>query len=148
LACVNLSVMEVFVLGYHLDEPGRLWGCINVSEEELLKHYSNRRKVLAHYPEIGLGERTYSTAGYDLLCLQADDLVLLRQLLSDQAVFSASAKLNLRLMRQRATIYSRYHNPALARLMRNGKAMMPVGACLQNNSEPSGKYAGEGLLDP
>jgi hypothetical protein len=50
-------------------------------------------------------------------CLNADDLESLRQLLTDEAVLSASAALNLKLMQRRPTIYSQFHNPALARLM-------------------------------
>jgi hypothetical protein len=121
-ACVSLSVMEVFVLGYYIDEPARIWGLLNISEQELLKRYSADRKFRARHPEIRLEKSNYRSAGHDQLCLIADDLGPLRLLLSDEAVLRASAVLNLRLMRQRATIYSRYHNPALARLIVNGQS--------------------------
>jgi hypothetical protein len=110
-------MMEVFVLGYHIDEPGRIWGFINISQEELRKHYSSKSKLQECYPEIHVENGNYRCGGHDQVRLAADDLEPLRELLSDQAVLDASATLNLRLMRQRATIYSRYHNPALARLI-------------------------------
>lgn len=114
--------MEVFVLGYHLDERGRIWGFINMSKKELLKRYTSDAELLARHPEINIEETNYRCAGHDQVRLVADDLEPLRQLLLDQAVLQASAVLNLRLMRQRATIYSRYHNPALARLIVNGQS--------------------------
>jgi hypothetical protein len=135
LACVSLSVMEVFVLGYHHDEPDRLWGLINVSKEELLKQYSTDTGFRAHHPEITLEEHDYRSAGHDQCSLLADDLGALRQLLSDQAVLDASAMLNLRLMRQRTTIYSRSHNPPLARLMRSVDAIEGITGDLKRANE-------------
>jgi hypothetical protein len=117
LACVSLSVMEVFVLGYHLAEQDRLWGLINVSKQELWKHYSNLENLRMRYPGIERRKQKYRSAGHDQIGLFAKDLETLRQLLSDQAILGASATLNLRLMQQRGTIYPRFHNPALARLM-------------------------------
>lgn len=122
LACVNLSVMEVFVLGYCLDEPRRIWGFINISREEFQRRYSSKAIFERAHPEIDVENPDYRCAGHDQVRLAAYDLGSLQQLLSDQAVLDASATLNLRLMRQRATIFSRYHNPALARLMVGGES--------------------------
>jgi hypothetical protein len=122
LACVSLSVMEVFVLGYHLAERDRLWGLINVSKQELWKHYSNLEDLRTRYPGIERRKREYRSAGHDHIGLFAKDLETLRYLLSDQAILSASATLNLRLMQQRGTIYPRFHNPALAKLVCSANA--------------------------
>ncbi len=46
LACVSLSVMEVFVVGHYLAERDKLWGLINVSKEELW------RQMLKTFPDL------------------------------------------------------------------------------------------------
>ena len=117
LACVTLADMEVFVLGHHYHDRGRIWGLINVSKEEFLKYYSDVSEFQAQHPEITPDEGGYRSAGPDQCTLLADNLGPLRQLLSDQAVLLASAKLNLRLMQKRGTLNPEFHHWALARLM-------------------------------
>lgn len=78
------------------------------------------------HPEIDVVNADYRCAGHDQVRMAAYDLSSLQQLLSDQAVLDASAMLNLRLMRERATIFSRYHNPALARSMVGGESQPAI----------------------
>jgi len=115
LACVSLSVMEVFVLGYHLKERDRVWGRINVSKQKFREHYPSNETFRLRHPKIGIEDDRYDHPGPDCLSLPADDLEPLHHLPSDEAILAASAALNLRLMQLRPTIYSQYHSPALSK---------------------------------
>jgi hypothetical protein len=102
------------------------------------KRYSTDAEFKQRHPEIHVEEDPYNHPGFGHCCLNADDLESLRQLLTDEAVLSASAALNLKLMQRRPTIYSQFHNPALARLMcshmRLGKASPKVQGYYANPS--------------
>jgi len=115
LLCVNMSVMEVFVLGYHKDPrfEGFAWGFVNVASDVLFDAYGSEQKFKEAHPDIDVRQAGYRDAGQHCVGLTAyvqDDLL---RLLDDEAVAKAAATLCVRLMRKRATIYSKFHCPQL-----------------------------------
>ncbi len=112
-----LSLLTTFALCCLPVERSKVWGLLNVSKDKFRERYSTDDKFKQRHPEIHVEEDPYNHPGFGHCCLNADDLESLRQLLTDEAVLSASAALNLKLMQRRPTIYSQFHNPALARLM-------------------------------
>jgi hypothetical protein len=115
LLCLSASVMELFCLGYYKDPElaGELWGFLNVASDVLFAAYGSEAKFQQAYPQIVVRHIAYRDAGQhqvNLLALSQHDMF---DLLNDEAVTNAAAELCVRLMRKRATIYSKFHCPQL-----------------------------------
>jgi len=107
LVCVNMNMMETFVIGYEKENINDFWAFINVSKSEFEKC---RKKIVNRFnPDIFLNRRNYKCAAGDSLTIHAS-LNTMDHLLEKKEILEASRILNLRLMRKGATVlYSRYH---------------------------------------
>jgi hypothetical protein len=110
-----MSVMEVFVLGYHKDPKfeGVGWAFVNVASDVLFSEYGDEQKFKKAHPDVEVRPAGYRDAGQycvGLMVYLLDDML---KLLGDKAVARAAATMCLRLMRKRATIYSKFHCPQL-----------------------------------
>lgn len=115
LLCLSASVMELFWLGYYKDPElaGELCGFVNVASDVLFDAYGSEAAFQQAHPHIAVRRVAYRDAGQHQVNLEAylrDDML---NLLNDEAVTNAAAELCVRLMRKRATIYSKFHCPQL-----------------------------------
>jgi hypothetical protein len=110
---VNVGMMEVFVVGTHLDDPSSVWSFMVVSKSSLNESgfHTNYKKPF------DMRERNYRDAGQDQIALGVELGSHMRDLLSDSRVTKAAASLTQRVMRKRDTIYSKYHCPQSAELL-------------------------------
>ena len=108
--------MELLVVGYQKDDPNELWGFVTVARDVLLKTFKNDNAIRQAFPAVELIRRDYRDAGQHQLSLHAHDLETMNALLTNSAVLDAAAALALRVMRKRATIYSKFHCKQLADL--------------------------------
>lgn len=109
LVAVNMSVMEIFVIGFLKESIDELWGFVNIASDELLNHWGSINKFKKEFPFTDIFETDYRDAGQHQISLETRGLKNLQKLLDEKSIQMASACLNLRLMRKRATIYSKYH---------------------------------------
>lgn len=114
LVCVSIGVMETFVLGYLKNSPTEMWGFLTVASDVLSETYENDEMLMASFPSIEIIRREYRDAGQHQITLWAGDERSLIMLLEDKAVQQSAATLALRVMRKRATIYSKFHCKQLA----------------------------------
>lgn len=117
LACVNIGVMEALVIGCFKECPTKLWGFLTVASDVLYETYQNAETFIAAFPSIEVIQRNYKDAGQYQVTLWAEDEKSLKLLLANAAIRKAAAALALRVMRKRATIYSKYHCKQLADLV-------------------------------
>ncbi len=122
LVCVSIGVMEALVIGYFKNSPTEIWGFLTVASDVLSEAYENDESLMAAFPSSEIIRREYRDAGQHQITLWAGDEQSLSVLLEDKIVQKAAATLALRVMRKRATIYSKFHCKQLADL-----AMMPDG---------------------
>ena len=115
LLCLSASVMELFCLGYHKDPAlaGELWGFVNVASDVLFDAYGSEAEFQRAHPHIAVRHITYRDAGQHQVNFEAYLRNDMFDLLNDGAVIKAAAELSVRLMRKRATIYSKFHCPQL-----------------------------------
>jgi hypothetical protein len=106
--------MELLVLGYQKDHPSELWGFVVVASDVLSKTFKNDEAIRTVFPSVELVRRDYRDAGQHQLSLHAHDIESVKALLRHSAVRQAAAALALRVMRKRATIYSKFHCKQLA----------------------------------
>jgi hypothetical protein len=116
LACVNIGMMEVFVVGYFKEDPSKIWGFLTVASDVLSKTYENDESLMAAFPLIDILNVEYRDAGQHQITLWAGDMSTLGALLEDKAIQQSAATLALRVMRKRATIYGKFHCKQLADL--------------------------------
>lgn len=116
LFCVSIGVMETFVLGYHKNSPTEMWGFLSVASDVLSETYENDESLMTAFPSIEIIRREYRDAGQHQITLCAGDERSLKILLEDKAIQQSAATLALRVMRKRATIYSKFHCKQLADL--------------------------------
>lgn len=116
LLCVSASVMELFCLGYYKDPKfvGASWGFINVASDVLFSTYGSEDAFKTAHPYVELRKAGYRDAGQHQINISAATQSDMFGLLNDKAVTQAAAALCLRIMRKRATIYSKFHCPQLA----------------------------------
>jgi hypothetical protein len=114
LLCVSAGVMELLVLGYRMDATEEMWGFVTVASDVLSETFATDAEILAHFPTIEIDRRGYRDAGQHQITLFANNLRGLEAILSCAAVQRAAACLTLRVMRKRATIYSKFHCKQLA----------------------------------
>ncbi|MBP1466261.1 hypothetical protein EYB53_011145 [Candidatus Chloroploca sp. M-50] len=117
LACFNINVMEMFVVGYFKEDPRLLWAFLNVSMEGFAEMYAQPEQFEAAHPEASFEPSNYEAAGHDQLRLRVDGLDQLERLIADPGVQYAARLLNLHLMRKRTNLYARYHCYDLADLL-------------------------------
>lgn len=115
LLCLSAGVMELFCLGYYKDPrlAGGAWGFVNVASDVLFGAYGGEARFQHAHPHVEVRRVAYRDAGQHQVNLVAhiqDDMF---DLLNDKAVTQAAAELCVRLMRKRATIYSKFHCPQL-----------------------------------
>lgn len=111
---INAGVMEILVLGWNKKNNGT-WGFVNVSRKLLLQAYGSKDGLDRAWPNIECDDtRPYRSAGSDQIRLHASSIQDLTELFENEVVCNAAANLLLRVMRSRATIYSKYHCPGLA----------------------------------
>lgn len=114
LACLNMGVMEMLVLGHQKGEQDKIWGFVNVASDELMKNWISIKRFKRAYPFVKLYDRNYRDGGQFQVSLKTEGLDHLEKMLSDERIQKSSAQLNLRVMRKRATIFNRYHCKQLA----------------------------------
>ena len=117
LATVNMSVMEVFVIGYNKGSENELWGFVNVASDILFGRdgLMERRKFRTELPFVSMSKGRYKDGGQYQITLKARGENNIRKLINNKSVQNAAAHFNLRLMRKRPTIYSKYHCSDLAK---------------------------------
>jgi hypothetical protein len=125
LLCLCASVMELFCIGYYKDPKlaGGAWGFVNVTSDVLFEKYGDEAEFHRAHPHIEVRRVAYRDAGKHQVNLVAhiqDDMF---DLLNDKAVTQAAAELCVRLMRKRATIYSKFHCPQLVDTVLELRAM-------------------------
>ena len=115
LLCLSASVMELLCLGYYKDPElaGELWGFVNVASDVLFDAYGSEAAFQQAHPHIAVRRVSYRDAGQHQVNLEAYLRNDMFDLLNDEAVTNAAAELCVRLMRKRATIYSKFHCPQL-----------------------------------
>lgn len=107
LVCVNMNMMETFVIGYKNSNPNNLWVFIVLSKSEFFKQKWEIYNVF--HPNISIHGRNYKVASGDSLNIETT-INCMNHLLNNRAITNASKILNLRLMKKGATVlYSRYH---------------------------------------
>lgn len=114
LVCVSAGVMELFVVGFHKQKPSELWGFVTVASDVLFGTFNNEELLQDFFPSVEIINRNYQDAGQHQLTLCASDELSFRTLLQHGVVQQAAAMLALRVMRKRATIYSKFHCQQLA----------------------------------
>jgi hypothetical protein len=119
LACINLGVMEAFVIGFTKVKPLELWGFVNVASDVLYGAFGNEDGFIKCFPSIELVRRNYRDAGQNQISLHAHDEASLKIIMESAAIRKAAAVLALRVMRKRATIYGKFHCKQLADYLLN-----------------------------
>lgn len=109
LLCVSAGVMELLVLGYHKDAPSTLWGFVTVASDVLSGTFKTDKSFMDFFPSTEIIRRQYRDAGQHQVTLWAADEQSFAAILRHKAVQQAAAALALRVMRKRATIYSKFH---------------------------------------
>ena len=116
LLSVNAGVMELFVAGWVKQQPEKLWSFITVAEDVLLQHWNSVKALVENYPFVEVVRRGYRDAGQHQVTFHVQGSDSMADLLADDGVAKAAGMLALRVMRKRATIYSKFHCPQLANL--------------------------------
>jgi hypothetical protein len=114
LLCVSAGVMELLVLGHHKDSPSEMWGFVTVASDVLAESFATEKALQVAFPSINIAKRQYRDAGQHQVTLFANDERSMKAILEHKAVQRAAASLALRVMRKRATIYSKFHCKQLA----------------------------------
>ncbi|SEF80927.1 GIY-YIG nuclease family protein [Nitrosomonas ureae] len=109
LLCVSAGVMELLVLGFHKDDPSALWGFVTVASDVLSDTFKTDKSLIDFFPSVEIIRRQYRDAGQHQITLWAADEQSFAILLQHRTVQEAAALLALRVMRKRATIYSKFH---------------------------------------
>lgn len=122
LLCVNAGVMELFVVGWEKQNTNALWSFVNVAEDILLEHWVSLDELIKTFPYVEVYHRGYRDTGQHQVSLHAYGSAPMEQLLVDPDISRAAAMLTLRVMRKRATIYSKYHCVQLANRALSGDA--------------------------
>jgi len=116
MLCVNVSMMEVFSVGYYLEEDcaDLTWSFINVASDVFYEGFGSLKEFELEHPDISVNTSpSYRDGGQLLIKLDAFTQNCMINLLLDQRVTKAAATLCLRLMRKRPTIFSKFHCPQL-----------------------------------
>lgn len=114
LLCVSAGVMELLVIGYQRKAPDRPWGFVTVASDVLSEYFQNATALSKAFPGIKVSKRQYRDGGQYQATLWSDDPDNLKAILGNKGVQRAAAALALRVMRKRATIYSKFHCKQLA----------------------------------
>jgi hypothetical protein len=109
LLCVSAGVMELLVLGFHKNDPSALWGFVTVASDVLSDTFKTDKSLTDFFPSVEIIRRQYRDAGQHQVTLWAGDEQSFATILGHKAVQQAGASLALRVMRKRATIYSKFH---------------------------------------
>ncbi|MCG3192292.1 MAG: hypothetical protein DIJKHBIC_01530 [Thermoanaerobaculia bacterium] len=91
-----------------------MWGFLNVASDVLIQHFGSKRAFQRAFPHIEFLPMEYKDAGPHLFCLWGGTERQMQELLEDDGVQRAAGTLVLRVMRKRATAFSRYHCVQLA----------------------------------
>lgn len=114
LLCVSAGVMELLVLGFHKNDQSALWGFVTVASDVLSDNFKTEKSLIDFFPSVEVSSRQYRDAGQHQVTLWAPDEQSFSTILRHEAVQQAAASLALRVMRKRATIYSKFHCKHLA----------------------------------
>ena len=112
--CVSAGVMELLVLGFHKDDPSALWGFVTVASDVLSDTFKTDKSLMDFFPSVEIVRRQYRDAGQHQVTLWAADEQSFAAILRHGAVQHSAASLALRIMRKRATIYSKFHCKQMA----------------------------------
>lgn len=106
-AVVNMGTMEMMVLF----RDGS--GFINLVASIVEKNYPTTRSLRKAFGDVEITSAHYRAGGGDQIHLRANDAAALQLLLNDETVVRSARMLNLHVMRQRRTLYGRFHSPGL-----------------------------------
>lgn len=120
LFCLSAGVMELLVVGYHKRSPSEMWGFVTVASDVLSETFPTDESLVTTFPLIELVRRDYRDAGQHQISLHAGDEQCMSEILRHEAVRRAAAMLALRVMRKRATIYTKFHCKQLAGVAMEG----------------------------
>lgn len=109
IACFNMNVMEVFVVGHDKYDQNQIWSFINIARSKFEEIYPSTEEFHRKYPCATIRESAYIAAGIDQLAISMEGIESVCQVLCDPAVIQAARLLSLHLMRKRTNIYGRYH---------------------------------------
>ena len=114
LFCASAGVMELLVVGYHKSFPSKMWGFVTVASDVLSETFADDESLNIAFPSIKVVRRDYRDAGQHQITLHATTEQSMKALLRNTAIRRAAATLALRVMRKRATIYTKFHCKQLA----------------------------------
>ena len=114
IVVVNAGVIELFVLSSESDPASKeLFGFVNVDADVWLDEFGSEKAFERRHPDVVGYDATYRYAA-DIVQLHADRPEDMAGLLCDARVQRAAGALALRIMRQRATIFTKFHAKLLA----------------------------------
>ena len=122
LLCLSAGVMELFVIGYHKNASAEMWGFVTVASDVLAETFQDFQELEEAFPSIEIVQRGYRDAGQHQLTILAESERSFRSVLEHQAVQRAAAVLAIRVMRKRATIYSKFHCKQLIDVLESNNA--------------------------
>jgi len=106
--------MELLVLGWRIGGDGT-WGFVNVARSVMRQECGAAQRIRLGGIDVEVDDtRPYRSAGSNQVRLSVTSLDDLIGLLEQPTVREAASLLALRVMRSRATIYSKFHCPNLA----------------------------------
>lgn len=120
LFCLSAGVMELLVIGYHKCSPSEMWGFVTVASDVLSETFPTDESLVTTFPSIELVRRDYRDAGQHQISLHAGSEQCMNEILGHEAVRRAAATLAMRVMRKRATIYTKFHCKQLAGIAMEG----------------------------
>lgn len=106
-------MMELFVVGGRADEPS-IWGFVNVAIETIESARGGLGGLRRRHPNVVVEASRHRDAGTDQARVRFEREQDAAHLLFDPVVQRAAGALALRVMRRRATIFSKYHCKPLA----------------------------------
>ena len=113
LFCVNAAMMELFVVGWE-KKTNLPWSYLTVDLDVFSDYWPSPEDFLKHFKNIEFIDREYRDAGQNQITLHCSGHTAMSRLLADDGVLTAAAALNVRVMRKRANIFSKYHCAQLA----------------------------------
>lgn len=120
LFCISAGIMELLVVGHHKSSPSEMWGFVTVASDVLSETFPTDESLDTAFPSIEVVRRDYRDAGQHQITLHAGTEQCMQAMLAHTAVRRAAAALALRVMRKRATIYTKFHCKQLAGVVIGG----------------------------
>lgn len=113
LFCVNAAMMELFIVGWEKNTDS-LWSYVTVDDEVLSAYWPSPDDFLVSFPNVEFISRGYRDAGQNQITLRCNSIEGMANLLTDVGVCKAAGALNIRVMREKANFFMKFHCVQLA----------------------------------